>query len=77
MNKKISVIVTIYNTPKIYLRKCIESILNQTLKEIEIILVNDGSREEIKKIWEKYAENDKRIKLVNQENKGESGARNT
>ena len=34
MNKKISVIVTIYNTPKIYLRKCIESILNQTLKEI-------------------------------------------
>ena len=77
MNKKISVIVTIYNTPEIYLRKCIESILNQTLKEIEIILVNDGSREETKKICEKYAENDKRIKLVNQENQGESGARNT
>lgn len=77
MYKKISVIVTIYNTPEKYLRKCIESILNQTLREIEIILVNDGSKEEIKKVCEEYASIDKRVKLINQENQGESGARNT
>ena len=45
MDSKISVIVTIYNTPEKYLKKCIDSIINQTLKEIEIILVNDGSSE--------------------------------
>lgn len=77
MNKKISVIVTIYNTPEKYLRKCIESIINQTLKEIEIILVNDGSKEEIQKVCEEYAQKDTRIKLLNQQNQGESGARNT
>ena len=76
MNKKISVIVTIYNTPEIYLRKCIESILNQTLKEIEIILVNDGSKQEIEIICEEYKNKDDRIKLINQQNMGESVARN-
>ena len=53
MNSKISVIVTIYNTPEKYLKNCIDSIINQTLKEIEIILVNDGSNEQIKNICEK------------------------
>lgn len=77
MENKISIIVTIYNTPESYLRKCIESIINQTLKEIEIILVNDGSREETQKVCEEYAKKDTRIKLINQQNHGESGARNT
>lgn len=76
MDSKISVIVTIYNTPEKYLKKCIDSIINQTLKEIEIILVNDGSSENIRNICEKYKRQDKRIKLINQKNMGESVARN-
>lgn len=76
MDSKISIIVPIYNTPKKYLIKCIESIINQTLKEIEIILVNDGSKEEVKEICEKYQKQDNRIKLINQSNMGESVARN-
>lgn len=43
-NIKVSIIVPVYKVPEIYLRKCIESCINQTLKEIEIILVDDGSR---------------------------------
>lgn len=76
MDSKISVVVTIYNTPEKYLKKCIDSIINQTLKEIEIILVNDGSSEKIRNICEKYKKQDKRIKLINQKNMGESVARN-
>lgn len=76
MKPKISVIVAIYNTPEKYLRKCIESIINQTLKEIEIILVNDGSQEETRKICEEYEQKDERIKLINQVNQGEAVARN-
>ena len=76
MENKISVIVTIYNTPEKYLRKCIDSIVNQTLKEIEIILINDGSTQEIQKICEEYKKRDSRIKLINQKNQGESVARN-
>lgn len=76
MSAKISVIVVIYNTPKQYLKKCIDSIINQTFKDIEIILVNDGSTSEIREICENYHKKDKRIKLINQENQGESIARN-
>lgn len=76
MDSKISVIVTIYNTPEKYLKKCIDSIINQTLKEIEIILVNDGSNENIRNICEEFKKQDKRIKLINQKNMGESVARN-
>ena len=76
MENKISVIVTIYNTPEKYLRKCIDSITKQTLKEIEIILINDGSTQEIQKICEEYKKKDSRIKLINQKNQGESVARN-
>lgn len=75
--KLISIIVTIYNTKEKYLRKCIDSIINQTLKEIEIILVNDGSNIETKKICEEYEKKDKRIRLIHQKNMGESVARNT
>ena len=76
MDNKISIIVTIYNTPENYLRKCIESIINQTLQEIEIILINDGSNEQTRKICEEYQKKDSRIHLINQKNKGESVARN-
>ena len=74
--KLISVIVTIYNTPERYLRKCIESIINQTLREIEIILVNDGSEKSTRNICKEYEQKDKRIKLINQKNMGESVSRN-
>lgn len=74
-NIKVSVIVPVYNTEK-YLDECLRSIENQTLKEIEIILVNDGSKDGSYKILEKHAKNDNRIKVLNQENAGVAAARN-
>ncbi len=73
---KISVIIPIYNVEK-YLCKCLDSIINQTLKEIEIICVNDGSTDKSLDIVKEYAEKDKRIQIILQENKGLSAARNT
>lgn len=75
MELKVSIIVPIYNSEK-YMNKCIESILNQTLTEIEIILVNDGSTDNSGKIIDNYAKKDKRIKVIHQENSGPSVARN-
>lgn len=72
---KISIIVPVYNTEK-YLDKCISSLINQTLKEIEIICINDGSTDNSLKILEKFASKDKRIKIFSQENQGQSAARN-
>ena len=71
----ISVIVPVYNVEK-YLEECLESIKRQTYTDIEVILVNDGSIDRSKEICERYCEKDSRFKLVNQENKGLSGARN-
>lgn len=71
----ISVIVPIYNVEK-YLHKCIDSILNQTLKNIEIILVNDGSTDNCGKIIDEYAKKDERIIVIHKENEGQSSARN-
>lgn len=76
MNEKISVIVPIYNVEK-YLDKCIESITNQTYKNLEIILVNDGSTDNCGNICDRYAEIDSRIKVIHKENGGLSDARNT
>lgn len=73
---KVSVIVPIYNVEK-YLKKCLTSLINQTLKEIEIICVNDGSTDNSAKILEHFAKNDFRIKVISQQNSGLSGARNT
>jgi len=73
---KLSVIVPVYNV-EIYLRKCLDSILEQTLKEIEIILVNDGSTDGSLSILEEYESQDSRIIIVTQENAGLSAARNT
>lgn len=73
---KISVIICIYNAEK-YLRQCLDSIVNQTLKDIEIICVNDGSTDSSKDILEEYANKDKRVVIVNQSNLYAGAARNT
>lgn len=72
---KISVIIPVYNAEK-YLDKCLDSIENQTFREIEIICVNDGSKDSSLKILNEHAKRDKRIKIVNQVNRGVSAARN-
>ena len=72
---KISVIIPVYNTEK-FLEKCLNSVLNQTLKDIEIIVVNDGSRDNSLEIIKKFKEEDNRIVLLNEQNGGSSFARN-
>lgn len=72
---KISVIVPIYNVEK-YLEKCLNSIVNQTFSDIEIICVNDGSTDNSLAILNMFAKDDKRIKVISQENQGISVARN-
>ena len=72
---KVSIIVPVYNVEK-YLSKCLDNLINQTLKDIEIICVNDGSKDSSAEILEKYAQKDKRIVVLNQENAGLSAARN-
>lgn len=71
----ISIIVPVYNVEK-YIRRCIQSIINQTYKDIEIILVNDGSTDMSKSICDEYKKKDSRIILINKENGGLSDARN-
>lgn len=73
--KKVSVIVPIFNMEK-YLGACLDSLINQTLSEIEIVCVNDGSTDKSLEIVKKYKKRDGRIKIVNQENGGLSSARN-
>jgi glycosyltransferase involved in cell wall biosynthesis len=75
MSEKVSVIVPIYKVEK-YLPRCIDSILNQTYKNIEIILVNDGSPDRCGEIVEEYASIDNRIKVIHKKNGGLSDARN-
>ena len=72
---KISVMVPIYNTSQ-YLEKCLKSIISQSLKEIEIICVNDGSTDNSLEILEEFAKEDKRIIIVNKKNGGLTSARN-
>lgn len=74
-NIKVSVIIPVYNSAQ-YLTKCIESMLNQTLKEIEIICVDDGSTDESLAIIKNYKKLDSRIKILTQENKYAGVARN-
>lgn len=71
----VSVIVPIYNVEE-YLEECLESIRNQTYTNIEVILVNDGSTDGSREICESYCEKDIRFRLINQENQGQSVARN-
>lgn len=71
----ISVIVPVYNVEK-YLERCLDSILSQTLADLEIICVNDGSTDNSLEILNRYAKIDNRIKVINKENGGLSDARN-
>ena len=73
---KVSVIIPVYNVEK-YLSECLDSVVNQTLKDIEIICVNDGSPDGSAEILEEYAQKDNRIKVITQENRGVSEARNS
>lgn len=72
---EVSIIIPVYNVEK-YLRRCLESIINQSLKNIEIIIVNDGSTDRSIEICNEYADLDKRVRVFNKENGGLSDARN-
>ena len=72
---KVSVIIPIYNVEK-YLRQCLDSVVNQTLQDIEIICVNDGSTDSSGKIAEEYAKQDGRIKVIHKENSGYGASMN-
>ena len=72
----ISIIVPIYNVAP-YLPSCLDSLVNQTYRDLEIICVNDGSTDGSLPILKEYAKKDERIKVINQANQGLSGARNT
>lgn len=75
-NNKISIIVPVYNTEN-QIRYCLDSIINQTYKNLEIIVVDDGTKDNAGKIAEEYKEKDNRIKVIHQENQGLGAARNT
>ena len=76
MGKKVSVIIPVYNAAQ-YLERCLDSVINQTLKDIEIICINDCSTDNSLEILEEYASKDNRIKIIDfKENKGVAAARN-
>jgi len=72
---KISVILPVYNVEN-YLKECLDSVINQSYKNLEIICVNDGSTDNSLEILKKYETKDSRVKLIDQENQGVSAARN-
>lgn len=76
MEQVVSVIVPVYNTAK-YLEKCLDSLISQTYKYLQIILVDDGSTDNSSTICDVYANKDDRIQVIHQANKGVSTARNT
>ena len=74
-NPKFSIIVPVYNV-QAYLSYCVDTLINQTLRDIEIIFINDGSKDKSLEILNQYAQIDKRIKIIDQKNAGSSEARN-
>ena len=72
---KVSVIIPVYNTEQ-YLRQCLDSVVNQTLREIEIICVDDGSTDKSLFILQEYARSDERVHIISQKNQGPGAARN-
>ncbi len=70
-----SVVVPVYNV-ELYLKECVDSILSQTFTDFELILVDDGSKDESPAICDTYAEADSRVKVIHKENGGQSSARN-
>ena len=75
-NPLISVVVPVYKIPEDFLRSSIESVLNQTVQDFELILVDDGSPDNCGEICDEYAKNDARIIVIHQKNSGVSAARN-
>ena len=75
-NPQVSVIVPVYNVEP-YLRRCVDSLIRQTLRNIEIILADDGSTDGCGLICDKYAADDSRIRVIHRENAGLSEMRNT
>lgn len=73
--EKLSVIVPIYNAEK-HLNRCIQSIINQTYTNIELLLIDDGSKDSSGEICDKYAASDERIRVFHKKNGGVSSARN-
>ena len=76
MNPLISVIVPAYNIAP-YVERCVNSILNQTYKNVEVMLIDDGSTDDTPAIADRLAEQDNRVRVFHIENKGVSNARNT
>ena len=72
---KVSIIIPVYNVEQ-YLRQCLDSVVNQSLKDIEIICIDDGSPDNSGKILDEYAEHDSRIKVIHKENGGYGSALN-
>ena len=72
---QISIIIPVYNVEK-YLNRCIESVVNQSFKELEIILVDDGSPDNCPQMCDDWATKDSRIKVIHQNNAGQAAARN-
>lgn len=77
MQPKISIVVPIYKVPEKYLHQCIESLIKQTLEDIEIVLVDDGSPDNCGLICDSYSEKDSRIKVIHKKNGGLAAARNS
>ena len=75
MTPKVSAIIPVYNVEE-YLEQCLDSVLNQTLREVEIICINDGSTDSSLELLKKFALKDSRIKIIDKKNEGPSAARN-
>lgn len=74
---KVSIVVPVYNTDEKYFKKCIESLIEQTERKIEIIIVDDGSKKEVAQVCDNFSKIDERICVIHKENEGVSVARNT
>ena len=72
---KVSIVIPVFNTER-FLARCLNSVISQSVPDIEAICVNDGSTDGSLEILQKYAAKDSRVKVINQENKGQSAARN-
>lgn len=75
MDNLVSIVIPVYNSQK-YLNACVDSIINQTYSNLEIILVDDGSTDESGMICDEYAKKDKRVKVIHKKNGGNGDARN-
>lgn len=75
MEDLISVIIPVYNVQK-YLKRCVNSVCRQTYKTLEIILIDDGSKDESSAICDHFAQKDKRVHVIHQQNAGVDNARN-